>query len=249
MVSDSLSTLGARTLLFLRQIEEIEWSVNGGASGLYLKEKAECAGDGSRRVTLVGERTGEPVVDETWLVFSREARTEAGTLAGFIEIAFLLQQDKESKEWAIECVDASLLNAFFPTVVTTHLGFLVQGLYRTTPSRDNVPPRDPWNVKLVQETATLLTDSLGALKSQNLLDMRRCRAFRLSGLSTPKAVCLRRSSMRYEPRWLRIRCCHALAAGGPRQRTPDSQEHKSCVSSWTLSSWQRYSVRLKKCIG
>ena len=150
-VSDSLSKLGARTLLFLRQIEEIAWSVSEGASGLYLKGKAEDAGHGSRRVTLVGQRHGEPVVVETWLVFSREARTEAGTLAGFIEIAFLLQEDEESKEWAIQCVDASPLNAFFPTVVTTHLGFLVQGPYRTTPSRDNVPPRDPWNVKLVQE--------------------------------------------------------------------------------------------------
>ena len=171
LVSDSLSKLGARTLLFLRQIEEIAWSVSGGASGLYLKGKAEDADDGSRRVTLVGQRHGEPVVDETWLVFSREARTEAGTLAGFIEIAFLLREDTESKEWAIQRVEASPLNAFFPTVVTTHLGFLVQGPYRTTPSRDNVPPRDPWNIKLVQETAKLLLDSMGALKSQNLLDV------------------------------------------------------------------------------
>lgn len=170
-VSDSLSRLGARTLLFLRQIEEIAWSVNGGASGLYLKEKARDLGDGSRRVTLVGERHGEPVVEETWLVFSRETRTDAGAQAGFVEIAFLLQEDKERKEWAIQRVDASPLNAFFPTVVTTHLGFLVQGPYRTTPSRDNVPPRDAWNVKLVQETAALLLDTLGALKAQNLLDV------------------------------------------------------------------------------
>jgi len=171
LLLDSLSKLGARTLLFLRQIEELAWSVNGGASGRYRKEKAEDAGVGSRRVTLVGARTGEPVVEETWLVFSREARTEAGTLAGFIEIAFLLQADKETKEWAVQRVDASPLCAFFPTVVTTHLGFLVQGPYRTTPSRDNVPPRDPWNVKLVQETAALLLDALGALRSRNLLDV------------------------------------------------------------------------------
>ena len=185
-VADSLSTLGARALLFLRQIEEIEWSVNEGASGLYLKEKAEGAGDGSRRVTLVGERNGESVVEETWLVFSREARTEAGILAGFIEIAFLLQEDKENKQWAIQCVDASPLNAFFPTVVTTHLGFLVQGPYRTTPSRDNVPPRDPWNVKLVQETATLLLDSLRALKSQNLLDVAALQSLPIERTKCPE---------------------------------------------------------------
>lgn len=177
LVSDSLSKLGARTLLFLRQVDEISWSVNGGASGLYLKEKAEDAGDGSRRVSLVGERKGEPVVEESWLVFSREVTTEAGTVGGFIEIAFLLLQDRKTTEWAIQHVDASPLCAFFPTVVTTHLGFLVQGPYRTTPSRDNVPPRDPWNVKLVQETATLLLDALRTLKARNLLDVAALQCF------------------------------------------------------------------------
>ncbi len=171
LVSDSLSKLGARTLLFLRQIDEIAWSVSGGASGLYLKQATAGTGDASRRVTLVGEREGESVVEETWLVFSREARTDSGVLAGFIEIAFLLQADDETKEWAIKRVDESPLCAFFPTVVTTHLGFVVQGPYRTTPSRDNVPPHDPWNVKLVQETAALLLDALGTLKSKSLLDV------------------------------------------------------------------------------
>ena len=248
-VSGSLSTLGARALFFLRQVEEIAWSVKGGASGFYLKEDAEGAGDGSRRVTLVGERNGELVVDETWLVFSREARTKAATLAGFIEIAFLLQEDEESKQWAIQCVDTSPLNAFFPTVVTTHLGFLVQGPYRTTPSRDNVPPRDPWNVELVQKTATLLLDSLRALKSQNLLDVAALQSLPIERTKYPDGSMFAPLFDAVEPRWRRSLCCHALAVDGPRQRTPDSQEHKSCVNSLTLSSWQRYSVRLKKCTG
>lgn len=171
LVLDSLSKLGVRTLLFLRQIEEIAWSVEGGASGHYLKDETEKTGVGSRWVTLVGERKGEIVVEEAWLLFSREARTESGTLAGFVEIAFLLQVDKATKGWAVQRVDTSPLCAFFPTVVTTHLGFLVQGPFRTTPSRDNVPPQDPWNVKLVQEAAVLLVDTLGELRSRNLLDV------------------------------------------------------------------------------
>ncbi len=190
LVSDSLSKLGARTLLFLRQIEEIAWSVNGGASGLYLKEKAEDTGVGGRRVTLVGERKGEPVVEETWLIFSREARTDSGALAGFIEIAFLLQADKKTKEWAVQRVDASPLCAFFPTVVTTHLGFLVQGPYRTTPSRDNVPPQDPWNVRLVHETAALLLDALGALRSRNLLDVAALQCLPIERAKYPEGSML-----------------------------------------------------------
>jgi hypothetical protein len=170
LLADSLGKLEVRTLLFLREIKEISWSVSKGGSGCYLKE-VKNDGAGCRRVALIGQRKGKPVVEENWLVFSREAKTEDGALAGHIEIAFLLQEDKETKEWAIHRVHTSPLWAFFPTVVTTHLGFLVQGPYRTTPSRDNVPPQDPWNVKLVQETAALLVDALRALKEMNLLDV------------------------------------------------------------------------------
>ena len=139
---------------------------------------------------------------------------------------------------------------FFPTVVTTHLGFLVQGPYRTTPSRDNVPPRRPLErQQLVQETAALLLDALGALESRIFSMSRRCSACQSSGRSTQKAACSHRSSMRCEPRWHRSRCCHAPAAGGPRPRTPDSHEHKSCANSLTRSSWRRCSMRLEKCTG
>lgn len=169
-IAAGLSELGPRTLLFLRQIEEIAWSVEGESNGLYLKGKTEEAGDGSRRVTLIGERDGKAISDETWLVFSREAKTDGGKIAGYIELSFLLQAGAPDKQTVVRRIDKSLLSAFFPTVVETHLGFLVQGPYRTTPSRDNVPPRDPWNVRLVEETADLLVEALYALKAQGLLD-------------------------------------------------------------------------------
>lgn len=185
-IAASLRKLGARTLLFLRQIEEIVWSLNGEASGLYLKEVGAGTDEGGRRVSLIGERKGQSVVEETWLVFSREARTDAGALVGYIEIAFLLRQHDESREWAVERVDASPLNAFFPTVVTTHLGFLVQGPYRTTPSRDNVPTDDPWNIRLVHETAALLLDSLRALKAQKLLDVSALQSLPIERANYPE---------------------------------------------------------------
>ena len=39
----------------------------------------------------------------------------------------------------------SPLVVFFPTEKETFLGFLIQGPYRTTPARDNVPEHDQWN--------------------------------------------------------------------------------------------------------
>ena len=218
LVADSLSKLGARTLLFLGQIEEIAWSVNGGACGLYLKEKAEDVGVGSRRVTLVGERKEEHGVEETWLVFSRESRTEAGILAGFIEIAFLLQADNETKKWAIQHVDASPLCAFFPTVVTTHLGFLVQGPYRTTPVATTCRPGIP-GMSSSSRKLPLCFWMPWVPSGRGIFSMsRRCSACQLSGPSTPKAVV--RTALRCGAERLGIRA----AAASRRWRVDFGQE-------------------------
>ena len=63
----------------------------------------------------------------------------------------------------------SPLTVFFPTEKETFLGFLVQGPYRTTPARDNVPEHDPSNQALVRETAALLTGVLRELCADGLL--------------------------------------------------------------------------------
>jgi hypothetical protein len=65
--------------------------------------------------------------------------------------------------------EQSLLTVFFPTEKETFLGFLVQGPYRTTPARDNIPEHDPSNQALVRETAALLADVLRELRADGLL--------------------------------------------------------------------------------
>ena len=58
---------------------------------------------------------------------------------------------------------------FFPTQKETFLGFVLQGPYRTTPARDNVPEHDEWNQELVRQTASLLADVLAGLRDEGLL--------------------------------------------------------------------------------
>jgi len=169
-IASGLQKVGVRTLLFLRQIEEISWSVEGGSSGHYLRDKPKEMGKGVRRVTLMGEEQGKPVTEETWTVFSREATTDKGEVAGHVEIAFLMTQADESGHRSIQAVSDSPLVVSFPTVVPTYLGFLTQGPYRTTPSRDNVPVDDLWNKRLVRETATLLVEALRWLRDHDMLD-------------------------------------------------------------------------------
>jgi len=172
-IAEGLRKLGPRTLLFLRHIEEIAWQVAGGSSGLYVRGKSEEIGQGARRILLLGEEYGRPDVEEAWLLFSREAQTIQGTVVGRIEIGFSVEKEKDKNldRWSIQIVNDSHLVAYFPTVVETHLGFLVQGPYRTTPSRDNVPRNDGWNQHLAQETAALLVEALRSLKALGLLDV------------------------------------------------------------------------------
>ena len=167
-IATGLGRLGASALLFLRQIEEIHWDVDGGSSGSYLRESDEIDAE-VRRVTVIGLEQGKSEVDETWLVFSSPV-TAGEQHAGHVEIAFCLSKDDDPQRETIQRVERSPLVSFFPTVVETHLGFLVQGPYRTTPSRDNVPRNDPWNQHLVGETASLMGKALRWLRDRELLE-------------------------------------------------------------------------------
>ncbi len=131
-IAEGLRRLGSRTLLFLRHIDEIDWSVDGGPSGLYVRGKPEEIDEDVYRIILLGEEQGKPEVEETWLLFSRVAKTLDGVIAGRVEIAFSIAHEKKSDRWLIGAVSDSPLVVFFPTMLPTHLGFLVQGPYRTT---------------------------------------------------------------------------------------------------------------------
>ena len=168
-IATSLAELGARSLLFLRHVDEIRWEVDGSDSGHYLREERK-EGEFTRRINVIGHVTDlvgeESDVNEEWIVFAREVQHE-GEAAGHVEIAFNVDTDTGK----IRSLDESKLVVYFPTVVETHMGFLVQGPYRTTPNRDNVPPDDKWNMGLVQETTGLLSEVLVWLRDKNMLDV------------------------------------------------------------------------------
>src|SRR5207249_2373666 len=110
---------------------------------------------GPRRVTL--SRDGRAA--EEWLAWHRRALEEAPP----VEIAFRVEAGR------LAPLESSPLIVSFPTEKETFLGFLVQGPYRTTPARDNVPGHDPSNQLLVRETGALLRDVLRQLRDEGLL--------------------------------------------------------------------------------
>ena len=169
-IAERLMSLNVRTLLFLRNISEINWLTDKGESGVYLRDSNKRGV--SREITVIGQSKDEDDIEETWLVFDRSVYAPDGTSIKPVEIAYRLQRDiegKRKKEEAIVPLHNSPLFVFFSTEKDTRLGFLIQGPYKTTPARDNIPKDDSWNTYLLQETAVLVIDSLRHFKSMGLL--------------------------------------------------------------------------------
>jgi hypothetical protein len=179
--------LGASSLLFLRHIDEISWNVEGGASGFYMRNSPEILGPNVQRISLIGNEDGQPEVEQNWLVFHRDVSSAGGQKTGRVEIAFsLVAKENTSGHWAVQPLAKSPLVVFFPTVVESHLGFLVQGPYLTTPSRDNIPPSESWNQHLVLETSILLLDAIRWMRDNAMLDIATLRCLPLDSTKFSK---------------------------------------------------------------
>ena len=160
-IAAALTALQPRILLFLRSIERLRVDLRTGAGvpGSVIERSLAVGPGARRRVTL--SRDGRPA--EEWLAWHRRALD----LAPPVEIAF--RAEGALDQWRLVPCDSSPLIVSFPTEKETFLGFLVQGPYRTTPARDNVPGHDPSNQLLVHETAALLRDVLRELRDEGLL--------------------------------------------------------------------------------
>jgi hypothetical protein len=161
-IASALNKIEPGTLLFLRNIERVR------VAGVQITESvlertAVSRARSSRHVTLAN---GRGRADEEWFVWHRQL-DELGQPALRVEIAFRV--GTVNGQYRLVRRDDSPLAVFFPTQKETFLGFLIQGPYRTTPARDNVPDHDPSNQALVRETAALLAEVLLELRDDGLL--------------------------------------------------------------------------------
>lgn len=185
-ITAGFRNIGPGALLFLRHIDEINWSVDGSASGFYQRNPPESLGPNVHRITVIGKEDDRPEVDQNWLVFQRKVFSAERQQVGQVEIAFSLIEVKDAPGHGIvQPLAKSPLVVFFPTAVESHLGFLVQGPYRTTPSRDNIPPGDPWNQHLVKETSSLLVEAMRWMRDKAMLDVAALRCLPLDRQKFP----------------------------------------------------------------
>ena len=153
-IAAALSALQPGILLFLRNIGRLRTG-GPGAEGSVVERSVTQRPGASRRATV--SRNGRR---EEWLAWQRPVEGHPGQR---VEVAFRLAGGQ------VAAVASSPLTVFFPTEKETFLGFLIQGPYRTTPARDNIPGDDPANQALVRQTAALLADVLPELRDEGLL--------------------------------------------------------------------------------
>ena len=170
-ISNRLRKLGSRVLLFLNNIDKIKWEIENEEFGGIYTRKILCKKDNLRKVCVSSEVKAKAQEIEEWLIFDRPIEFDGATHK--IEIAFKIDKintniKKETEEVVVP-IDDSYLVVFFPTEKETHLKFLIQGPYKTTPARDNIPKDNEWNKKLIQDTATLAADCIPKIKEMKLL--------------------------------------------------------------------------------
>ena len=138
-ILNALKRLGMRTMLFLRQIEAVQWSASGTEEGAYSRGPRIQLGCGAERVTVSDSVLGgHGIQHENWIVFSKcVTDSDSGKEVGCAELAFLAEFDSDSPLRVITATDTELV-VYFPTIVPTNIDFLIQGPYQTTPSRDNI---------------------------------------------------------------------------------------------------------------
>ena len=153
-ISTRLTTLNMNTLLFTRNIREIRWEIDG-RSGHYLRE--DDINDNARRTTITGEKDLRE-----YLVFSRVPLWKNQEHKS-VEIVFGIDEKGQ-----ITSVD-DFLYILFATRQETHLQFILNGPYRTNPSREMISEDDPFNLHLIKETCELMRDVLLQLRERELL--------------------------------------------------------------------------------
>ena len=171
-ISAALTRIEPATLLFLRSITRLR--AHGAAvTGTLIERRTQPRVPASavlpgRQVTLTRSRGPGPgsARAEDWLVWERPL-DDLGHPGQRVELAF--RADTAHAAPRLVGQDRSPLVVFFPTQKETFLGFLIQGPYRTTPARDNVPGDDPANQALAGATAALLVSVLRELRTAGLL--------------------------------------------------------------------------------
>lgn len=154
-----LAAAGTRALLFLENIKLLEWT-DSAATGTARVE--DLPGDirSIRSDMPDGRQTSE-----RFLLLSREIERAEDQKYYGVKAALRLNDDDDLAPEE----GPTRLMVFFETEENTGLHFLIHGPFQLTDNRANIKREDDWNIRLIEAIATLVADSLPALRDRGLL--------------------------------------------------------------------------------
>lgn len=169
-LSEKLQNLGVTTLLFLKNLQSIDYLIdlpNLKKIGSYLLKK-ETINDHCSLVSEIDDKGSKnDKLSNSYLVFSRNIpRIQIGKT---VDIAFAVTIE-ENGAYQFHLPKSPYISVYFPTGEESKLNFIVQGPYRTTPDRSQVPNDNKHNRYLAEQTAILLRDSAIELRDTGKLN-------------------------------------------------------------------------------
>ena len=158
-IHSKLKKLDYATMLFLRRIDHLSWTVEGKTE--VIERKQEPLPNNCMRISIEGSSK-----TENWLLFSKKVGDKYDSS---VRIAYKLQKRENSTTSIVPMHGAKIYN-YFETDKATYLKFPVDGPFHTTPARDNIKD-DKWNVDLILKSANLVGDSLEDAKKLGFLNV------------------------------------------------------------------------------
>jgi hypothetical protein len=194
-----LRALHSWTLLFLRNLKSIKWiDENSGEEGEYRRHSKQHESITDASIVSLSVTAGkEEVSAEQFLIFSKEVTPPQTVIQELLRQSEVDEDENEENEaeeererihrsseesqrieiafrlknGQISSLHHCVLFSYLPTDKETHLRFLIQARYQTTPARDNVPDsvNSPWNGWLLNETEAFFPAVVSRLKEASLL--------------------------------------------------------------------------------
>ena len=158
-IAARLTGLDKKTILFTKNIKTIRWRIGKRAGNYQRRDEIHP----HFRYTQISEgKTGKT---EHFMVFQKAVNLD-GKEYKPVEVAFY-----QNKKRHIKGV-TSLLYVLFPTIRTTNLKFLINGPFRTNPSRESIADDDPFNLQLIDLICDLWETILENLREEELLQIK-----------------------------------------------------------------------------
>lgn len=163
VLSSRMKTLGADSMLFLKNIEHIYCvdKVNGKEYDYFLSKRRTKDNPELTYIEIPSLKKNDGANDlkVRYMVFSRKCEG----IPGRIDIAFKQIKKNENSSWRFDRVFDADVYVYFPTGTKSKLDFIIQGPFATTPNRQNIsfdldPESD--NSIIVEELSRLLVDSV-----------------------------------------------------------------------------------------